>query len=241
MYATIQASFREMFKMPDEIEKKWFEYRLFLQRKLYNGLKNGYITLYDDELIKKLRNIYFEGVPASVILLCKRLSDKLCLNMSHLMASAFLDDEEEVKLLHITVDALRLNAELISLNIPAYAEHFVIQRTTKNGTFIYDTSTGYIYNKDLYWEMQNPEVIKVIGKEEILNYLNSNKRFQKGLAEEDLSKAKQIISIIEMDYNYLEEKYSRPGIELLQREIKHFKEQYSDMDYEDIDPFTFLL
>ena len=50
-----------------------------------------------------------------------------------------------------------------------------------------------------------------------------------------------IISIIEMDYNYLEEKYSRPGIELLQREIKHFKEQYSDMDYEDIDPFTFLL
>ena len=36
---------------------------------LIYGLKNGLITLYDDELIEKLRNIYYGGIPASIILL----------------------------------------------------------------------------------------------------------------------------------------------------------------------------
>lgn len=38
-------------------------------RLLLLGLKTNLIDIYNDELIDKLRNIYYSGVPASIILL----------------------------------------------------------------------------------------------------------------------------------------------------------------------------
>ena len=48
---------------------KWNLHNYKLKQLLIWGLKNGYITPYDDTLIEKLRNIYDGGIPASILLL----------------------------------------------------------------------------------------------------------------------------------------------------------------------------
>lgn len=45
---------------------------------LYNGLLTGEVKPYDDELIRKLRNIYDGGLPASLLLLCRGMSSGHC-------------------------------------------------------------------------------------------------------------------------------------------------------------------
>lgn len=42
------------------------------------GLKNGLITPYDDQLIEKLREVYYGGIPASVILLSDGMTNGHC-------------------------------------------------------------------------------------------------------------------------------------------------------------------
>lgn len=48
---------------------KWNLHNYKLKLLLIWGLKKGYIALYDDDLIRKLRDIYDGGIPASIILL----------------------------------------------------------------------------------------------------------------------------------------------------------------------------
>ena len=56
---------------------------------LIYGLSKGLIFPYDDELIERLRNVYYGGVPASIILLSNGLSNGYCYDRALLMARAF--------------------------------------------------------------------------------------------------------------------------------------------------------
>lgn len=50
-------------------EIRWDIWKNKNKQMLLWGLKNGHIFPYDDELIMKLRDIYYGGIPASIILL----------------------------------------------------------------------------------------------------------------------------------------------------------------------------
>ena len=68
------------------------------------GLINGFIAPYDDELIEKLRKVYYGGIPASVILLSNGMTNGHCYDRALLMSRAFLGDEGDVKLLYASID-----------------------------------------------------------------------------------------------------------------------------------------
>ena len=74
------------------------------------------------------------------------------------MSQAFLDSEDDVKLLYAEIDSLRLNPDYIR-DDPMYADHCFVERITKDGRhLIYDTSCGFIFDKKIYWLMEKRTV-----------------------------------------------------------------------------------
>lgn len=212
-------------KLKWELQKKKFKMLLLW------GLRHGYIFPYDDELIIKLRNIYYGGIPASIILLSNGMSNGHCYDRALLMSQAFLDSEDDVKLLYASIDSLRLNPDYIRDN-PMYADHCFVERTTKDGRhLIYDTSCGFIFDKKIYWLMENPKIRKINDKDAIKKFLDEDCEKCTFNLENDKYVAPLILPMIESTFGRPTEMYSVKGIELLQREIEHYKNKikYSDV------------
>lgn len=206
-------------------EKKWELHKLKERELLIYGLKNGKIKPYDDELIEKLRTIYYGGIPASIILLSNGMSNGYCYDRALLMSRAFLDTDDDVKLLYATVDSLRLNPLYQDRNDPMYADHCIVERTTPDGKkLIYDTSSGFIYDKKIYWLIEHPKVRKENKKEDIIEFIKVDEDYIPEDLDRDKYASPLILPIIEMTYGRPNEMYSMLGIELLQREIDHYKE-----------------
>ena len=190
---------------------------------LIYGLQHGLIFPYDDELIGKLRNIYYGGIHASIILLSNGMSNGHCYDSALLMSRAFLDDEDDVKLLYGDIDSLKLNPRFIS-DSPLYADHCFVERITKDGKhFIYDTSCGFIFDKKMYWLMENPKLRHTNSKESIRRFIEEYEDKYPEDIERDKYASPLILPMIETTFGKPTEIYSLKGIELLQREIEHFK------------------
>lgn len=213
-------------------EKKWKLHNLESKKLLIYGLKTGKITPYDEELIKKLRTIYYGGIPASIILLSDGLSNGHCYDRATLMSRAFLDTDDDVKLVYATIDSIKLNPKCQNRDDPLFADHCFVERTLSNGKkLIYDTSAGFIYDKELYWMMEHPKVRKVNDKDAIIRFIKDDEdRFPEDL-ERNKYVSPLVLPFIEMSYGRPNEMYSMLGIELLQREIDHFKEV---INYDDV-------
>ena len=213
-------------------EKKWNLFNLKEKKLLIYGLKTGKITPYDDKLIEKLRTIYYGGIPASILLLSDGMSNGHCYDRALLMSRAFLDTDDDVKLIYASIDSIKLNPKYQNRNDSMFADHCFVERTTSDGKkLIYDTSTGFIYDKKLYWLMEHPKVRKENNKEAIIKFIKADEdRFPENI-ERDKYVAPLILPYIEMSYGRPNEMYSMMGIELLQREIEHFKKS---INYDDV-------
>ncbi len=211
--------------MTTKLQKlKWDLYRYKEKQLLKLGLETGYINLYDEDLIAKLRNIYYGGIPASILLLCDGMSNGQCYDRATLMARAFFNEDDDVRLIYATVDSLRLNPEYIDSDDPLYADHCIVERITPNGQhIIYDTSSGLAYDKDLYWLMEHPKVRQIKDKKSIMEFVKKDEEKHPENIERDKYFAPLILPLIEMSYERPAEIYSIAGIDLLQREIEHFK------------------
>ena len=210
---------------------KWYLYQKKYKMLLIYGLQHGLIFPYDDKLIEKLRNIYYGGIPASIILLSDCMSNGHCYDRALLMSRTFLDDEDDIKLLYGDIDSIKLNPRFIS-DFPHYANHCFVERITKDGRhLIYDTSCGFVFDKKLYWLMERPRLRHTNNKESIRKFIEEEEdRFPED-AERDKYVSPLILPIIEATFGRPTEMYSLNGIELLQREINHFKEQ---IKYDDV-------
>lgn len=134
-------------------------------------------------------------------------------------------------MLYVTIDSLKLNPKFIS-DDPLCADHCIVERTTKDGKhLIYDTSRGFIYDKDLYWKMGNPKVRHVKNKESIKKFLEEDEEHYPEDLERDKYIAPLVLPMIEMTFGKPTEMYSLKGIELLQREIEYYKNtiKYNDV------------
>lgn len=215
--------------MATEIEKKKWELHQKKHKKLTLwGLKMGYITPYGADLIGKLRTIYSGGVPASIILLSNGMSNGHCYDRATLMAQAFLDTEDDVNLVYASIDSLRLNPIYSKRKKESllYADHCIVERITKEGYhFIYDTSTGLIYDKELYWLIERPKVRKINNKESIREFVKKEEFYYPEDPDRDKYAAPIIVPMIELTYGRPTEMYAQLGIELLQREIEEYKKR----------------
>lgn len=219
--------------MPTKLqEMKWNLHNYKSRQLLLWGLKNGYIAPYDDELIEKLRNIYYGGIPASILLLSNGMSNGHCYDRALLMSRAFLDEEDDVQLVYATIDSLKLNPQFSSNDDPLYADHCIVERITKNGQhLIYDTSVGFVYDKKLYWLIEHPKIREINKKNSIIEFVKSYEYYHSEDIERDKYAAPLILPMIEKTYGRPTEMYSHLGIELLQREIEHFKKV---INYDDV-------
>ena len=157
---------------------KWNLYNYKSKQLLIYGLKKGYIAPYDDILIEKLRTIYYGGIPASIILLSDCMSNGYCYDRALLMSRAFLEEEGDVRLVYASIDSLRLNPQLVNSTDQLYADHCIVERVTKDGKhLIYDTSSGFVYDKKLYWLMEHPIIRHINNKNSIIEFIKSDEHY----------------------------------------------------------------
>ncbi len=212
------------------IQMRWRLHQYKSKKMLIWGLKHGFIAPYSDEVIAKLRTVYYGGIPASIILLSNGLSNGHCYDRALLMAEAFLNNDVDVKLIYAAVDSLKLNPQY--QNNPDDADHCFVEITSKKGRqFIIDTSSGLIYDKNLYWLKENPKVRKINNKEDIIKIVKLDKESHPESIEKDKYASAVILPLIEATYNKPGEIYSLLGIELLQREIAYYKKA---INYEEL-------
>ena len=213
-------------------EIKWSLHNYKSRQLLLWGLKNGYIEPYDDELIEKLRNIYYGGIPASILLLSNGMSNGHCYDRALLMSRAFLDDEDDVPLVYATIDSLKLNPQFFDKDDPLFADHCIVERITNDGKhIIYDTSSGFVYDKELYWLMEHPKIRKITKKSSIIEFVKSDERYHPEDIKRDKYASILVLPMIEKTYGRPTEMYSHFGIELLQREIAYYKKV---INYDDV-------
>ena len=198
--------------------------------KLKSGITDGTVRIYDEELLSKLRHIYCGGVPASILLLTQGYANGHCYDRARLITMAFGDDEYEtitgsVKGLRIRPDLLDAYREGKTNNL--YADHCVAVRKEKDGkTWIYDTSIGFIFEKDFYFELEEFRVRERSNKQAIKQYL-----YYDFIQYSDIEREKYvlpfIIPTIEATMIPTQEFY----LEALKREIALMKEE---VDYDSL-------
>lgn len=206
---------------------KWDNYHRKKRKLTVYGLNNGLIFPYSDEIIEKFRKIYYGGIPASIILLSDFLTNGYCYDRALLASRAFLDDENvDVSLLYVSINSLRLNPKYVNNKNPMNSDHCVVEITFDTGkSFIIDTSVGFIYEKSLYWKIEKPKVRHINNKERIRQFLAEDSIFHPENSEKDKCMAPLILQQIENTFKRPTEMYAMNGIELLQREIEHYKQE----------------
>ena len=204
-----------------ELRWKWYKFKN--DKILIWGFKKRLITLYSEGFIRKARNVYYGGVPASVLLLSDGMSNGRCYDRALLVSKIFLDEPGDVRMIYALVDGLRLNPKLIDKKDPLYADHCIVERITKKGRhIIYDTSSGFVWDKRLYWLLEHPKVRKVNDKAAIAEFIKyEDSRNPNGTGDSFASLF--VLPVIEKSYSKPNEAYALEGIELLQREVEHYK------------------
>ena len=199
-------------------ERSWREFKIRKYGLLSYGLRNGLIRSYTQEEIDKFRDIYYDGVPASIILLTMRLTNGLRYDGSALLSRAFLDSDDRVRLICLNIDSLRLNPN----NDGSLVEHCVVERVTSTGEIlIYDASQGLVFSKIWYWQIEKPEITSILEKSDIIDYFseeNLDNQF-------DRESSKLIIPWIEELYGSSGEIYFKGDNSPLRQEISRLKKK----------------
>lgn len=216
--------------MSRQDELKW---ELFLdkKKKIFDSeYEKGNISLYDDDVIAKLRNYYHDCIPLSIFLLCSNLCSGNCYLCSFLLSLGFFEDEFEAVV--ASIDELKLNPKYIyeyGDTDLRFDEHCYIERKGKDGkVYVYDTTEKFVYEKSVYDKIQSPRVVKKFSKSDILEYLKELdiKTNILELDSKDLSNAFLAIQVfIRKDNSLYHEK--------LLQELELFSKKLEELDIED--------
>lgn len=190
------------------------------------GLKNGFIFPYDKQLIENLRNVYYGGIPGSILLLCRSLCAGYCYDRSILITLGFGDDDFNI--IKAGIDGIKLNPEYIDKNkkYPSknYDSHSIAERIFSDGSrWIYDTTDGLMYDKRLYYLIERPDVRKINNKMATLEY-SEYQDIKNADIERDKYSLPLILPIIEYIVNRtngLYEDVIKEEIELLKQRVDY--------------------
>lgn len=213
--------------MEKTIEEKWKEYQDRFEKLFIEGFKKGLILPYDEKLIDSLREIYYGGLPLSIILLSRQVCNGNCYDMALLMTLGFENDD--YRLVDADVNSITLRPDYSKKygSTPHYGNHCFVERTDENGIcWVYDTSSGFIIERNLYYQMENPVITKINDRDDIHEFRECLGIDGK-LKDEDMGLIPFILLNIEESDNSFGFDYS----DILQREIEMFKEfiDYDDM------------
>lgn len=211
-----------------EEQEKWKEYKRRRDTLIEYGFKNGLVKEYDDETLKNLRSVSIGGVPGDIYIMSYTTTSGNCRKCARLATFAFPEDDFEI------IDAIVDGVNLAPFNIEEfrgqdieYGLHTFALRKNKNGlSWVYDTTHGLIIEKNLYFKIENPEVRRIITKEE---FQDSEEYYE--IKDADFETEKYLLPLslptIEEDASSLEHRYDR----ILLERIKELKEE---IDYDEI-------
>lgn len=167
-------------------------------------MRKGNIKLYEEELIENLRKVNYSGIPISIILLSETLCRYNCYITSVLMTLGM----ENYKI-------IRCND--IRYKTLDYPNHCVVE----HDGWIYDTSDGLKYKKELYYSLYKIKVMEELDEKTCLNdeiycYIVKN--------------IKKQLNTLEIQYflkalEFIEKKYRTFNSYKLFEEIELFNEQ----------------
>lgn len=217
--------------MAISLEKMRWQLYLKKQRMLLNyGIKMGLVRKYDDDLLERLRHVYYGGLPATILLLHRGLSNGYCYDRGTLVTLGF--GEDDFCVVDADVDSLRLNPVYIEQCRNGelgeeYGDHCFAERTDKDGiVWVYDTSMGLAIEKSLYYKMERPKVRVVRDRKSTLSFL-----YEDFLRDSDIRRDKYVLPLtlpfIESNMVPTQPLY----LEQLKREIEMLKQE---VDYEGI-------
>ena len=121
---------------------------------LEKALDENKILLYEDSLIENLRDVYYMGVPVSISI----LSYPMCVKQCYAMSVNLTRGMDYFKLVHGDVNFLEKNGN--------YPNHSWVE---KDG-FVYDTTDGFKWDKELYYELFQPKVHEIYDDNTIKDY-----------------------------------------------------------------------
>ena len=194
----------------DSYNEQWELYKINFKSYMSSGKLLEKIKPFDEEIITNLRDLYYNSMPAVVLLLGKDFAQENCHTRAKLLAYAFKDDNYEV--ITANVDGLKYNPEYVTGYLSGklksnYKEHSYVRRLEKDGKYwIYDTSLGLKIEEDLYNAMQNPEILSVSRKEIDLRLLglkhyNKNKIIERSYFIKDtIDAVKETVEPVREEY-----------------------------------------
>lgn len=221
--------------MATKLDKlRWSIYKKKKDLLFYYGIFNGLIHSYEEELLANLRHVYYGGVPASIILLCDKFCNGRCYDRGLLITLGFGDDD--FKLVDADIDGIGLNPKLIDKYNEAIAKgytwnhpanHCFAERAKKDGSvWVYDTSMGLVFEKNLYYRMENPKITKINDREATENYCE-----YQDIKNANFDQDKYILPMILPTIERLADTEKQLYREKLKKEILRFKEE---INYEGI-------
>lgn len=191
------------------------------------GIKLGLVRGYSEVFIERLRDVYYGGIPASIILLNPRSCRGKCYDRAVLACFALTDIDYQV--VHANIDTIRYNRKTVDeVNYylsqgmaisEKYPNHCFVEFQLNGITWVLDTTDALVYEKHFYYLINNPDVNCIRTKEETMafpDYVD----IQNAEIERDKWAALSILPIIEQQ---IEE--SSMYKELARREIQFFKDK----------------
>ena len=209
-------------------KKDYLRWNLFLKKQYLifkYGLKNGLIHSYEADFIENLRKVYYGGIPASIMLLCVSMCNGLCYDRGLLATFGFGDDD--FNLVDADIDVINLNPLYINRTDPHYGNHCFVERIKKDGSvWVYDTTYGLVFEKNLYYRLQKPQVTARWTREETINFVE-----YQDIKNASIERDKYAIPLILPTYEYFATSFDEIYGDALREEIEIFKK---DIGYEEI-------
>ncbi len=215
----------------EKLRWKWWnwDWKWFLswsERLTQWGMQHGQVALYDENLIQKLRKVYFRGVPASVALLSHMIADEHCYDMANILATALIGMNYDIQVMYGSIRSLRKHpVSRMHRRDSGYVDHcVVVQKTPDRKRWVFDTSRGMCYRLWLYWLIERPKVRKVNGACMMRAFARQYGTGQASRPRREMRDvAMATIPYVEEHYGEAAEIYARSGIHKLQREVELYK------------------
>ena len=157
-----------------KVRRFWKKHSLLMKL----GFKLGLIGGYSDFFIKRLRDVYYGGIPASIILLNPQSCRCKCYDRAVLACLALEDMDYQV--VHANIDTIRYNYKTIEeVNYwlskgktisKKYPNHCFVEVTIDGRTWVIDTTDALVYDKRLYYLINSPEINCIRSKEETMAF-----------------------------------------------------------------------
>lgn len=205
---------------------KWKLHKTKETTLIIKAARKGYIKLYDDELINNLRNIYYGGLPASILLLHRGICNGKCYDRAPLLAYALNDDYEVV---YANINNIKLNPLYVDeyKKDSTYAEHcYIISKDSNGIEWVYDPSSGFIIEKNTYYKIEKPVERMRNNKETTINFMNHE------LENQDIKNDKYMSALMIPMLEYCFEPINIMYEKKLREEIELFKQL---IDYDKLD------